>query len=32
MYNRLYKYLLDLNILYKDSLPDRKDTQPTMKF
>ena len=30
IYNRLYKYLLDSKILYKNSLVSRKDTQPTM--
>ena len=30
IYNRLYKYLLNSKILYKNSLVSRKDTQPTM--
>ena len=33
MYNRLCKYLLDSNILYKKQLfASRKDTQSTMQF
>ena len=32
MYSHLYKYLLDSNILYKNSFASGKDTQPTMQF